>query len=373
VNPKIGPCREKGKLNAKVPNSTKVQSIDFHNTKPQKTYSKQSPSASGAGNGINSGAFLLDTLGQPGHNQSQCGFQGMAATPVKGQEYLKKKAKGAYFAKSLARHLSQLESPLHKAYKRTLFDCCNVLMQEGTKLTAKYCDSRWCNTCNRIRTARMINGYLDPLTSMSEPYFVTLTIPNVSAAELRHTIVGMTTTFSNITKSFRRNADAIKGIRKLECTYNSHQDNYHPHFHCIVDGSMKAKALVNEWLNRYPMADMKAQDIRPANPDTIRELFKYVTKIVGKSSDGYAIFVPALDTIFQATYRMRTFQSFGGIRMVKEDIEELQADEYDIEFYESVAWLWHGNDWQNMQTGKLLTNYVPSQKMIELVTTRMIT
>ena len=53
------------------------------------------------------------------------------------------------------------------------------------------------------------------------------------------------------------------------------------------------------------------------------ELFKYTTKLVSKSKKGYSIYVYALDKIFNSMYGMRTFQPFGKVRMVKEDIENL--------------------------------------------------
>lgn len=315
---------------------------------------------------------IVHTLGQLGHNQCQQGFQ----PTKKDKTYLQKRAKNAYFSKGLARELSHLESPLHKAYKRTVFDCCSTLMQEGKKLTSKYCDGRWCNTCNRIRTAKLINGYLKPLQQLEQPYFVTLTIPNVTGSELRHSIIGMVQTFSNSVKAIRRAKNSLtngfNGIRKLECTYNAETNEFHPHFHCIVDGQINAVKLVHEWLKRYPSANNIAQDIRQADESSLKELFKYTTKIVTKATDGFKIYVPALDTIFNAMYKLRTFQSFGKIRMVKEDIDELQADDYEIPHYDFLVWQWIGEDWQSMATGEMLTGYKPSKAMVELITEKMI-
>jgi hypothetical protein len=315
---------------------------------------------------------LLDTLGQLGHNQCQQGFQ-----PIKRDKaYLKKRAKNAYFSKGLAQALTQLDSPLNKAYRRTLFDCCSTIMQEGKKLTARYCDARWCNTCNRIRVAKLLNGYLKPLSELKNPHFVTLTIPNVNKAELKPVIAGMIRTFQNIVKANRRAGNALNGVRKLECTYNAVFDTYHPHFHMIIDGNENGNAFIAEWLKRYPFADIKAQDNRPCKGiEGLKELFKYTTKIVTKTgnSSPHMIYVSALDTTFKAMYGVRTFQSFGNVKMVKEEIEELEADEYeDIEAVEFIVWQWKGNDWHSMIDNKPLTNYIPSKAMIELLTKKMI-
>jgi hypothetical protein len=102
------------------------------------------------------------------------------------------------------------------------------------------------------------------------------------------------------------------------------------------------------------------------------ELFKYTTKIVSKTDKGFQVYVKPLDSIFQAMYKLRTFQPFGNVRMVSEDIEDIQSDTYDIPYYESVVWMWEGSDWYSMLTGEPLTGYEPSKRMIELTTDKLI-
>lgn len=298
--------------------------------------------------------------------------------PKKGKNDLYKRAKNSHFSKELARNLTLVDSPLNKAYRTTLFDCCSTLMQEGMKITANmYCGYRWCNVCNRIRTGKLLNGYLNPLQKMKQPYFVTVTIPNVNNAELRHSMVGMVRTSANIMRALKRLKMAVDGIRKLECTYNVRLDNYHPHLHFIFDGEEVSRKFIDEWLIRYPLADKKGQHMEPVTESVggIKELFKYTTKIVTKTEKigEYSIYVPALDTIFRAMKGMRTFQNFGNIKSVSEEIDELLADDYtDIEPYDFVVWQWERNDWRNMSNGKMLTKYQPSRRMIELVTDGMV-
>jgi hypothetical protein len=70
---------------------------------------------------------------------------------------------------------------------------------------------------------------------------------------------------------------------------------------------------------------------------------------------------------------MRTFQAFGNVKKVSEDIEELNSELYeDIEQYDFVLWKWNNNDWFNMLYGNSLSGYTPTQSMLELTTTRMI-
>jgi hypothetical protein len=290
-------------------------------------------------------------------------------------EILKKRAKNQYFSKKLAQKLSWLgeDSPLYKAYKRTLFDCGSIILQDGNTTKSGYCNARWCNTCNRMRTAKLINGYKSPLEQFKDPYFVTLTIPNVNGSELSQTINKMIKNAVLIIKGRRKNTE-INGIRKIECTYNEERDDYHPHFHFIIDGKENAEYVKNEWLKRYENAQPWSQDIRKADTGSIIELFKYTTKLVSKSKKGYEIYVYALDRIFNSMYGIRTFQPFGKVRMVKEDIENLVTEEYtDLPQYnEVIAWKWNENDWVNMLDGKKLSGYNPSEEMKKLTTEKMI-
>lgn len=316
---------------------------------------------------VKSKPYLLDTLELLDHPQCLQGFQRDKQT----QNKLTQKAKNSYFSKGLAKNLMCLDSKLKKSYKRTYYDCQTTIVQDGKKLTSRYCGARWCNTCNRIRTAKLMNGYLKPIQAMKEPMFVTLTIPNVIKEDLKHYTKLMLSVSTNIIRALKRKKIAFNGIRKLECTYNIDRDDYHPHFHFIVDGIKASTELVNEWLRRFPLAEDYCQKIVPLT--NAIELFKYQTKLVSKAEDGYYIFLSALDTIFNAIKGMRTFQAYGNIKMIKEDIENLQSEEFNIQHNEFVLWLWNSNDWFSMETGEPLTHYKPSKKMQELTTIRMVT
>ena len=53
---------------------------------------------------------------------------------------------------------ANVNSPLWNSYWNT-YRCVERLIQRGTEIPAEYyCNNRWCIVCNRIRTARMING-----------------------------------------------------------------------------------------------------------------------------------------------------------------------------------------------------------------------
>ena len=72
------------------------------------------------------------------------------------------------------------------------YHCKNVLLQNGNKLQGSLCRKRWCQTCNRIKTAELINGYKKPLQELQAEenlYFITLTTKTVKAGKLVNILV----------------------------------------------------------------------------------------------------------------------------------------------------------------------------------------
>lgn len=295
----------------------------------------------------------------------------------------RKRAKAKFAQNRLLQALVKLDSPLKKQYEDTQF-CSWTLLQNGNTLTAKYCKQRWCRICNRIRTGKLIAGYEKAINEMAQPQFVTLTIPNVPAEVLRETMQEMLLTTRRIQDQRRKSKkDLIRGIRKLECTYNVDNNNYHPHLHLIVENIEQALHLRKEWLKRYPNSIAKAQDIRKAKEPI--ELFKYFAKLTSKSKkDTITIkgkkiirdewhYPQALDTIFQAITNMRIIQPMGGIRMVSDEIDEVEAVEMQDGEIEADRTLWKWTrietepgkytfDWIDQCTGEMLTDFQPTDR-----------
>lgn len=285
----------------------------------------------------------------------------------------RKRAKAKYVQQKLLRALIKLGSPLAKRYDNTLF-CSSVLEQDRNKLRSRFCKARWCNVCNRVRTAKLIKGYGSAIESMSDPRFVTLTVPNVPGSELRSEIKRMISEFRKIQELRRKlKKPLLKGIRKLEVTYNPDLNNYHPHFHFIIEGEQNAEELINSWMDRNTIADIRGQDQRAAKSPV--ELFKYFTKLTSKSKSDTIIikagkmvrieysYPEALDFVFQTIEGIRIFQPIGGIRYVKEDPGDYETVTVeDLESEETALWIYQDKDWVNVYTGELLTGYEPSRR-----------
>lgn len=325
-----------------------------------------------------SSPLLLDKLAQLRQGLKSGGYN----PTDNGKIRILNRAKSKYITNGLALALVNLHSPLEKYYWGA-YHCNDTILQQHKTLTTHYCNSRICHICNRIRTAKLINGYNPVLSKFEDPQFVTVTIPNVTDKELRKAITRMTRAFVTIKSKFyedsrRREANIFKGIRKIECTYNESENTYHPHFHIVLNDTDIANRFVTEWLNIFPTATRSAQDIRRADERSIKELFKYVTKIVTKTNGvkGFnPISIRSVDVIMNALYRMRTFQPFGGVKKVSEDVDEIDSQEYDflteIPEGDGIVWTYENeiHDWIDILSGEVLSGFVPDEQLSKLVNT----
>ena len=320
----------------------------------------------------------LDNIEQLGtrHKPNAPGNEGNAGEGCEVEPFqaLRKRARAKYYSAGVAGGLYMLDSPLKKSYGTTFYQCAETLEQNGTKVTSRYCGHRWCVVCNRIRTANLIKGYEVPLSRLEDLQFVTLTVPNVEANDLRETIERMINQVKAIQNMFQKRQQRglqgwqLVGLRKLESTHNAQTGKFHPHFHFLISGKEAAKGLQAEWLRRVETATYKAQDVRKAGKGSEKELFKYFAKMVTKVDGKRVTLLEPLDIIFQAMRGLRVFQPMGGLKKVSEEIEELKAVEVaGIEAVEETAyWKWDSSDWVNTETGEARTGYMPSEQAEEL-------
>jgi len=140
-------------------------------------------------------------------------------------------------------------------------------------------------------------------------------------------------------------------------------NDYHPHYHIIIDGKVTAYNLRESKLKKNP--DYKiywGQDVRQANEKSVKELFKYFTKIYSPPKDvkteDFEINYEAIDNMVTAIYRKRIFQPIG-FKLLnlneQEKPEKLKKNPYAIYMNDL-------KDWVNINTGELLTGYKPNEK-----------
>lgn len=290
---------------------------------------------------------------------------------------LKKRAKAKFITMGFIFDLINLKSPLKKSYWNTLHCVEHLLFdQEKKQITGKYCKNRWCLVCNRIRTGKLMNLYFDEFSKYEDLYFVTLTIRNIPKDQLPGALKNMQKQWGLIRLMFKSRKMNFDGIRKNECTYNLKENTFHPHFHVVIQGKDQSELLLSSWMNlNKDDTNRKGQDVRKCDQETLKELFKYFTKIVkrDKTTDKneYPVLIEPLDLMNQAYYKMRVFNSFGKFRNLKidevENIDELQADDLD-DIKEGNVWEWvqDQSDWVS-EYGELLTNN-EYHKKIKVVT-----
>jgi len=288
-------------------------------------------------------------------------------------EKINKRAKSKFTQQRLIESMINLDTKYQSKYIDTLH-CSSLIYQKGEELTSRYCKHRWCRICNRIRTGKLINGYQLAIDGMKDKQFLTLTIPNVSAEKLRLSFKSMILAMRKIQEKRRsKKMDGINCIRKLECTYNALENNYHPHFHFIVDGIDQANYMIEEWLKLFPDANLKAQKVVEAHDPM--ELFKYFTKLTSKTgnddptqkNEDYA-YPEALDIIFQSIEKLRIIQPMGKIKMVSDEIDELNAiavDETIANDVDDKFYIWQGSYWYSPFTGIVLSSFAPDENLIK--------
>jgi len=256
-------------------------------------------------------------------------------------EFFLSKSHANLYAQSLSKQLT-----LHKIYALidvcdperkkgywNSYHCANVVLQEGTKLSTGLCRKRWCNVCQRKKTAELLNGYSPSLKALQEEdqlYLVTLSGKNVTAMsskELKAEIKRYNEEFIRIKDNLRKtHSMALNGFKKIECTYNRNTNEYHPHLHLIIQGKEQAELLRDYWIKqmrkRYGRNKVsnKAQDIKPignTEKDYI-EVFKYATK--GSVKDTFE--ASAEDLMIEALEGLQIFKPIGKLRKVKAPKEE---------------------------------------------------
>lgn len=241
----------------------------------------------------------------------------------------------------------------------------NTNGKKKEKISSKFCKNRLCVICNRIRSAQHQDKYL-PIIKEWDSYFLTLTRRNVPYKELEKTICDMYEFFRLF--RYQNRKLKIKLIRKLECTYNAERNDYHPHYHIIIQGYDNAKKLLQMWLNRYPeVTSYLGQDIRKTNMNSLKELFKYFTKLYSPPKDvkteDFFVNYKAVENMYNAIRGKRIFQSVGFTLPKIDDITE----ETTKQMISSAFYIPSLKDWVDEETGEIITNYKPSLKTTNFI------
>lgn len=260
--------------------------------------------------------------------------------------------------------LVDLDSSLKFSYFHTL-KCNDILLQDGRNISSRYCKTRFCVICNRIKTAKVINEYLPIIDGLSDLTMLTLTIPSVKADQLPSAYKMMLESFRRITRNIKKNypQNSVIGFRAYECNYNSKKDTFNPHFHILMEGKTNAFLIKNLWLDQIKGASYKAQDVQSANSGALIEIVKYVCKGVVKEQ----FYPQAMDCIFRSLRGKKVFETFG-IKKINLDMNTINKTVIDFKTSDVDVWVWNNEimDWTN-SSGELFIGRVFDQKTMDFL------
>ena len=149
---------------------------------------------------------------------------------------------------SLRKYIVQFES---------MSNCSNRIEVENGEITKVFrCKNKFCPICNANKQGELINKYT-PFFKKHEKelFFVTLTQGTVNEHELNATYKFQKKTIACIRRSMNRynernNLPKLKGITKIETTFNPVDIWYHAHQHIVIVGKANAERLKSEWMRK---------------------------------------------------------------------------------------------------------------------------
>lgn len=196
----------------------------------------------------------------------------------------------------------------------SFLDFISDIDHESYKLVgANLCGHRFCPHCSYVKARKdafQTSIIVDYLQSQGYKFiFLTLTAPNVAGSCLEKEIRSYSKAFKRLFDLKEVKAIAKGYMRKLEITYNSESDTYHPHYHIIIAVNQsyftdKRYYISRErWLDYWKKAkrddSITQVDVRKLTTSTdkgILEITKYIAKDSNymHSEDVFKVFYRAL-------------------------------------------------------------------------------
>lgn len=206
--------------------------------------------------------------------------------------------------------------------------------------TAYFCDIRLCPGCAwraSLQSAACVSAIAAKLTGQKKiMLFVTLTIPNVRADQLRAACLKLNADFYKMIK--RKRYHIWKdNIRKLEITYNAARDDYHPHLHVIVfvsstyfkggGGYISHDTLLDDWRATTGDYSITQVDVRRCkDKDSGSNAILEVAKYSAKAAD-YTHSESVFRTMYATMYHLRTMTYSGVCKTLRADFDAGRLDD----------------------------------------------
>jgi len=278
--------------------------------------------------------------------------------------YNKKKPKNQEVSKYIKKHLRE------KTNNR--FCQCgnwiNFLTDEEVKKMkvhqARFCSNRFCPMCAwRLsqKNAMMLDVMMQYIEEEHKKDFIllTLTAPNVLGEDLSEEINRYNDALKKLFKREEVIAISHGYGRKLEVTYNSKRNDYHPHFHVLIVVSksyFKSRDYISQqkWLTLWrdvmqdetiTQVDVRRAKKNIAGADGRNKIVNEIAKYAAKDSD-YAYSQEVFDTFYKSL-KGRQILTFNGLfKQAAKMYKEKELDHYktkdETEYKWLIAYQWGG-------------------------------
>lgn len=276
-----------------------------------------------------------------------------------GREYQPRVAKTVDFMeiltqkKHFTRRIAQLYYGIDdRKHAEKVLSCANeVCINKDNNFTNTwFCDDKFCPVCQWNKTRYIYAQLHDVVKVMKDEYkfiFVTLTVRNVKADQLKAKSIEMNRAFSRYFTKGSKYGSIFKGcFRTMEITYNADRKDFHPHIHAIVavdkdyftsDKYVSQSELLESW--RKSMKDDKIvgvsmESIGFGSSKPLEGVVAEVAKYPFKDVDLYKIpFDEALE-VFSAlvdTFNNRPVYRFMGVmRTIAKQCEDQREANFDF-------------------------------------------
>ena len=175
----------------------------------------------------------------------------------------------------------------------------NVTLEKRKLMMANSCNNRFCPMCayRKARKDGLKHMIMMKKLKIDKKYsfiFVTLTAPSVTGENLRKEVIDYAAAFQKLAKLKEFQNMNVGYIRKLEITYNSKKDTYHPHYHVLICVNksyftsrdyIKQKKWLEMWQNSKRDNNITNVDVRKVKDSEEDNVYAEISKYTSKDSD----------------------------------------------------------------------------------------
>lgn len=266
--------------------------------------------------------------------------------------------------------LKQSDISLSNEYMNRISDCGTFLEfisdkeYENFKLSgANFCGNRFCPHCSFNKARKDAIEFDILIKYIKEKYnysflFLTLTAPNVKGDFLDLEIRDY---YRSIKRLFelKKVKNISKGyIRKLEVTYNSDQNTFHPHYHILIAVNKsyftdtKFYLSRNDWLDLWQQSkrdiSITQLDIRKVKEsdlfNSVLEISKYVSK------DSNYLYSKEVFEVFYRSLKGKQYYTFTGVfkeshKLYKNNELDYLKEVDNIKYIYKVYYVWKNSNY----------------------------